>query len=244
MPVNPFSVIPKYHQLSDILRQRIEDGEWKPREPIPAERELQLLYGVSRTTVREAMRVLEEGGYIYREHGRGTFVARPKMQYSISALNSFTEDMRIRGRVAGQQLLSLRYVDAPLHMLRHMESSSPVPRVVCVERLRYADGEPVGIQTAYLPLSPDQTIRWEELESAGSLYGLLEQKFNLVPAEADETVEATLANERESAILGVPPASPLLLIQRTTWSQRRQLMEYVKMVYRADRYKWYNHISR
>ena len=97
MRVDPFSAVPKYYQLSEILRQKIDDRDWQPHDSIPPERELEALYKVSRTTVREALNHLAEQGYIYREHGRGTFVSRPKMQHSLHILHSFTDDMKARG---------------------------------------------------------------------------------------------------------------------------------------------------
>jgi GntR family transcriptional regulator len=117
-------------------------------------------------------------------------------------------------------------------------------RVLHIERLRLGNGEPVGIHICYLPVPPEGTLTQEELERAGSLYALLESKFNLDPTEADETLEATVANEREAQLLEIEVGSPLLLIERITLSSERRPMELVKMLYRADRYKYYTHLRR
>ena len=69
--IDPYNALPKYNQLATILRQKIEDGEWQPRTPIPSERQLEVIYNISRTTIREAIDSLERQGYLYREHGRG-----------------------------------------------------------------------------------------------------------------------------------------------------------------------------
>jgi GntR family transcriptional regulator len=95
-----------------------------------------------------------------------------------------------------------------------------------------------------LPLSADQEVTQSELEREGSLYSLLEAKFNLIVAEADETIEATIADEKEAALLEVPIASALLLVERTSWSHLRRPMEYVKMLYRADHYTYAVHMTR
>ncbi|HBY93130.1 MAG: GntR family transcriptional regulator [Ardenticatenaceae bacterium] len=242
--VDPFSAVPKYYQLHDILQQKIEDGVWRPHESLPSERELESLYNVSRTTIREALGILEKEGYIYREHGRGTFVSRPKLQYSLNMLSSFTDDMKLRGFVAGQQLLHLEYVEPSSRVRQQLQVQPRVDHVLRIERLRLANGEPIGIHDAYLPLSRDQRITVEELDEVGSLYTLLESKFNLAAAEADETLEATVANHREATLLQVPVGSPLLLIERTTWSRERRPMELVKMLHRADRYKYYVRLVR
>lgn len=244
MRVDPLSVVPKYYQLSEILRHKIDNNEWQPHDPIPPERELETLYNVSRTTVREALNHLANQGYIYREHGRGTFVSRPKMQQSLHTLHSFTDDMAVRGSVAGQRILSLERITPSDRVRQQLELSSGTESVMQVERLRHADDEPIGIQLAYLPLTVDQTITMEELLEVGSLYTLLETKFGLIPVEADETLEAIVANEREASLLKIKERSPLLMLERITYSQHRRPMEFVKMFYRADRYKYYAHLTR
>lgn len=241
--VNPYNVVPKYHQLFDILLQRIE-AEWQPHEAIPSERELETMYNVSRTTVRQALNLLVNEGYLYREHGRGTFVARPKLQHSLHLLTSFSDDMRMRGLVPGQRLLSLDYVEVTSRVRQQLELPPEATEVLKIDRLRLADDEPIGLHTAYLPLTPQQPITEEEVDATGSLYAVLEAKYNLLVAEADETLEATVASEEEASLLRVPVGSPLLLIERTTWAQTRRPMEFVKMLYRADRYKYTVHITR
>ena len=151
MRVDSLSAVPKYYQLSEILRQKIENNEWRPHDPIPPERELEALYNVSRTTVREALNYLANQGYIYREHGRGTFVARPKMQHSLHLLHSFTNDMKTRGISAGQRILELGCVSPSNRIRQQLELSPEMEQVMRLERLRYADGEPIGIHIAYLP---------------------------------------------------------------------------------------------
>lgn len=242
--VVPYSVIPKYQQLADILVQEIEDGRWDAREAIPSERELEDLYNVSRTTVRKALEVLISKGYLYREHGRGTFVTPPKLQQSLHSLTSFTNDISRRGLEAGQRILSVERVDAPVRVRERLELSHEEQPVMRIERVRLANDEPIGIHIAYLALADDRQITEEEMDRFGSLYELLETKFNIVITEADETLEATAANEREASYLHIREGSPLLLIERTSWTQERRPVEFVKMLYRADRYKYYVHMTR
>ena len=122
--------------------------------------------------------------------------------------------------------------------------SAEIGPVLQIDRLRLADEEPIGIHHAYLLFPASQSITREELETFGSLYALLETRFNLIPSEASETLEATVANEREASLLGIIEGTPLLLLERTTFSQHREPIEFVKMLYRADRYKFYFHITR
>jgi len=242
--VDPNDVVPKYYQLTSIIRQKIEDGEWAPYQPIPSERQLETLYNISRTTIRQAISLLTRQGFLYREHGRGTFVSPQKLQKGITELTSFTEDMRNRGLEPGQVILEMGNVKAPRKILQRLEIPPDCDTVFRIERIRLANNQPMGLQVSYLALSPDQTISREEMEKSGSLYTLLQEKFNIIPTEAEETLEVTLASYREAALLQVNEGSPLLLSQRTLWSQNRRAIEYVKILYRGDRYKYYVKLIR
>ena len=102
----------------------------------------------------------------------------------------------------------------------------------------------MGLQTSYYVLPEGQTITRAELEEYGSIYKMLQEKFHLIPTEADETLEATLATLREAALLEIPPGSPLLLSERTTYSQARRVIEFVKILYRGDRYRYIAKLTR
>ncbi len=243
--IDPYDLVPKYGQLANIIRKKIEDGEWGGDKPIPSERELEELYNISRTTIRQALSMLANRGYLYRDHGRGTFVVPKKLQNSLQVLTSFSDDMRQRGLNPGQKILKIEYVDPPIKVRYQLDLQPEITRVLYIERLRLADNEPIGIHLSYLPLQVDavDTLR-ADLEAGGSLYELLERKFNLIPSEADETLEATAADDREAGLLDISPGQPLLLVKRTLWSQQRKVMEFVKILYRADRYQYFVHLSR
>ncbi len=241
--IDPYTAVPKYFQLASILRQKIEDGEWAPRSPIPSERQLEVLYNISRTTIREAIDSLVQQGFLYREHGRGTFVSPQKLQKGWMDLTSFSEDLIKRGMVPGQVIRSLARVEPPPRVLQRLElpAGSTVYRI---ERIRLGDGTPIGLQTSYLALAPDQEISMDEMAAAGSLYRILVEKFHIIPTEADETLEVTLATPEEAVLLEIATGAPLLLNERVLFSQERRPVEYVKILYRGDRYQYYVHLKR
>ncbi|HNR02512.1 MAG TPA: GntR family transcriptional regulator [Anaerolineaceae bacterium] len=241
--IDPFTAVPKYFQLASILRQKIEDGEWAPRSPIPSERQLEVLYNISRTTIREAIDSLVQQGYLYREHGRGTFVSPQKLQKGWMDLTSFSEDLVKRGMKPGQIIRSLERVEPPPRVLQRLELplGSTVYRI---ERVRLGDGTPIGLQTSYLALAPGQEITQQEMEATGSLYRILNEKFHIIPTEADETLEVTIATPEEAALLEVATGAPLLLNERLLFSQDRRPVEYVKILYRGDRYQYFVHLKR
>ena len=242
--INPFNAVPKYHQLATILRGKITEGEWKTHSPIPSERQLEPLYNVSRATIRQAIELLIRQGYLYREHGRGTFVSPQKLQKGIQELTSFSEDMRSRGMEPGQILLEVTEEQPSEKVRRQLEITSGDQRVLKIDRVRLGDGTPMGIQTSFLLLPEGQSLTLEEVEKNGSIYSLMTEKFHLIPTEADETLEVVLATAREAKLLGIPESSPLLLTERTTYSQNRRPFEFVKILYRGDRYKYYVRLTR
>lgn len=242
--IYPYDLVPKYGQLADIIRQKIERGEWGSGELIPSERELEGMCQVSRTTVRQALDMLVRRGYVYRDHGRGTFAALRKFQNSLHTLTSFTQDMKGRGLQPGQKILCFGRVELPAPLRQQLGLPDEMTGALRIERMRYADGEPIGIHDSYLPLGPDQVFERRELERIGSLYELLETHLGLVVAEADETIEATIADQHEATLLPINPGEPLLLMKCTVGSQQRQLIEYAKVLYRADRYQYSIHLMR
>lgn len=241
--VDPNDYTPKYYQLASILREQIEQGKLAEHETIPSERSLEEIYSVSRTTIRQAIDLLVRQGFLYREHGRGTFVSPQKLQKGISELTSFSEDMRRRGLEPGQKILDFSMLPAPENVRRHLELPEG-SEVLRIERLRLGDGVPMGLQTSFIALPSGQTVTREEVEQIGSIYRLLQEKFHLIPTEADETLEVTLATPQEAALLQISAGSPLLLSERTTYSQVRRAIEFVKILYRGDRYRYYAKLTR
>lgn len=242
--IDPNDYLPRYYQLANILRERILDGKMDAHQPIPSERQLESLYNVSRPTIRQAIDLLVRQGFLYREHGKGTFVSPQKLQKGISELTSFTEDMKQRGIVPGQKILEIRQVPPPENVRRHMELPADYPPLLFIERIRLGDDLPMGLQTSYYLLPEGQTITREELEQYGSIYTMLQDKFHLIPTEADETLEVAVATPREASLLQIKPGSPLLLSERTTWSQYRRVIEFVKILYRGDRYRYLAKLTR
>jgi len=242
--VDPNDFVPRYYQLAQILREQILDGKVKSNHPIPAERELEQIYGVSRTTVRQAIDLLVRQGFLYREHGKGTFVMPQKLQKGISELTSFTEDMKRRGIVPGQKILKFGYIEPTDAIHTHLELPKDCHQVLRVERLRLGDGDPMGLQTAYYNLPEGITITQADVEMIGSIYTILEEKLHIIPTEADEVVEVAFATPYEASLLHVKANSPLLLSERTTYSQIRCVIEFVKILYRVDRYQYIAKLTR
>jgi GntR family transcriptional regulator len=220
----------RYRWLADVLREAIEGGKFADNGALPAERDLAEIYKVSRDTVRKAVRSLEEQGFLYSEHGRGTFVAPAILRAMPNLLDSFSVDTEARGAIAGQRMLAIDSTTASMG-IAGLLGLQPGHPLIQVRRIRTVNDQPVGLQDAYLPAINGLKIEQEALEKAGSLYKLLSTEFGIIPAEAIEHLNAAAAEVDDASLLNVAPGSPLLICERITLSERRVPIEYCLMKY-------------
>jgi GntR family transcriptional regulator len=120
---------------------------------------------------------------------------------------------------------------------------SPSERIVVAQRLRLADGETMAIEELHVPESLVPALTARDLEES-SFYELLERRYGISIADGIQTIEPTVTNEEESAALGVPIHSPAFLFERTTKSSTGQIVEFVRSVYRGDRYRLVTELHR
>jgi GntR family transcriptional regulator len=230
---------PKGEQLQEILEGFIETLE--PGTRLPSERLLAQRYGVARATVTQAVEELAGKGLVYRVHGSGTFVAEPKFRQP-QTLTSFTEDMRARGMTPGSIVLTQEASPASAVIARHLQVPEGTP-VVHVERARTANGEPMALERTYLPAGRFPGLEKADLTDV-SLYGLLAERWGVWVSSADQWASAVRLTEEEAEVLGVDAEQPALLFQRVTCDQSGNLMEYVRSVYRGDRYEVHHRLER
>ena len=230
---------PKYwglkRHLLDLLRSM------PPGSPIPTERSLAAEFDVSRTTVRQALAELTVEGRLLRVQGKGTFAAEPKVAQRLQ-LSSYTEDMKAQGRQPSSRLLEMSEepADADLSRLLGIRASAKVLRL---NRLRLADGEPMAIETTHLPLARFRGLR-RYVTSGGSLYQVLRERFGVEMGHAEETIETALASPAEAELLGADVGLPMLLLSRHSFDADGKPVEWVRSIYRGDRYKFVATLNR
>ncbi len=203
-------------------------------DAIPSERQLGVDLGVSRLTVRAALDELVREGYLVRRRGAGTFVAEPKVAKGID-VSSFSDDMRRRGLVPASRTLDLREVPAGARLGRLLHVS-PAEPVLSIKRLRLADGEPMAIELLNVRASLVPGLTGDDLEQS-SFYDLLASRYEVEIVAGTQTVEPTVTNDEESAVLGVPLHSPALLFERVTRTITGDVVEFTTSTYRGDRYR-------
>jgi GntR family transcriptional regulator len=201
---------------------------------IPSERQLTGDLGVSRLTVRAALDELVRDGYLERRHGSGTYVTEPKIAQPLT-LTSFSNDMRRRGMVPGNRTLELTTIPAGAR-LAHKLALSPDARIVRVKRLRLADSKPMAMEVLHVQEALVPGLTRSDFEDH-SFYDLLAERYGIVIASGTQSIEPTVTNEEESDVLGVPLHSPAFLFERTTVSESGRIVEFVRSIYRGDRYR-------
>lgn len=223
----------KYHSIRDQILDLIDELE--VGDALPPERVLAPRFEVSRMTLRRAIEELVRQGRLERRHGSGTFVAAPKIAQGL-AVTSFSEDMRQRGAVPSSRTLAVDEVLAGAQLGRRLEIS-PGEKVTRVVRLRLADGAPMALETLHVPQSVVPELTGELLDNQ-SFYELLAAEHGVVLAQGRQTIEATVTDESESEFLEVPLHSPAFLFERVSRATDGRVVEFVRSVYRGDRYKF------
>lgn len=235
------SPIPLYHQLRTVLQQKIENGELRPSDRLPSEDMLASHYRVSKITVRQALLELDHAGLVKRYQGRGTFISKQPVEQGPRKLSSFSAEMKLRGLQAASKVLDQRVDKADERLASKLEIKEG-EHIFVIKRLRMASGEPMGIQTAHLPLVLVPGIESESFAEA-SLYEVLQRRYNLRPASARETHFATALEKPDSELLNLRCGTPALAAERLTRLANGRLLEYVESIMAADRYRIVLHLT-
>ena len=201
---------------------------------IPPERRLAADLGISRPTLRAAIEELVREGLLLRRHGSGTYVAEPKIALPLT-MTSFSDDMRQRGMRPDSRVLSFEEETAGAKLGARLKIS-PVDSTWAIRRLRLADDETMAIEFLHVPRRIAPTLTRRDLEGH-SFYDLLHSRYGITVAAGTQTIEPTVTNDEEAAVLGVPVHAPAFLFERTSTSDKGEVVEFVRSIYRGDRYR-------
>jgi GntR family transcriptional regulator len=228
------SYIPYYIQVQEILQEFIENGNWKPGDQLPGESELCRMFDVSRTVIRQALKEMEHDGLIYREKGKGTFVAEPKIDQGLfQELTGFYQDMVHRGLTPFTRVLKQEVIPASQKVAARLKLE-PDSQVVEIHRLRGVQDEPIVLDTTYLPYMLCPEVSYADL-SQQSLYAFLENELSLIIDRGHRTLEAVLANEYEADLLQIEVGDPLILLDSVSYLADGTPIEYFHAVHRGGR---------
>jgi GntR family transcriptional regulator len=232
--------LPLYFQLREAIVGEIHRLGLAPGDRLPTELELERRYGVSRSTIRQALNELAADGVVRRIQGKGTFVEAPKIQH-VPVLTSFSELLKSQGYTPSHRLLASSIQAAPAEVA---EGLGIEEGATCrfLRRVFLADGDPVGVADTWLPLAllGDHGELFENGEiEEGSLYEILQREpLGLVLHRAVETINPGLAEEADAELLRHAPGSPLLVIKRITFTPEDRPIEWTRLLFAGDRYEY------
>lgn len=245
--INKRSPIPAYNQLIEIIYQQIRNRDFQPNEMLPSETELCRRYGISRTTVREALRRLTLDGVLYTIKGKGTFVAEPKLDQIMIKIPDFYEDMAERGLKPDVKVLDVKVVSATSLVSKKLM----VPldeKVFRIKRLFLADTKPYVLERKFIVCKdckilnafPDENILSVKDQA---VFDVLAGRCHICSEYAQVTIEATTVRSDEAEHLEVPSGSLAFYVDLVAYKKDDVPCGWIASIYRGDLYRFKTKIS-
>lgn len=239
MNVNsPFTL---QHQLKREFYEKIANKEWLPGQLIPSEKELCEEYGVSRITVREALRELVQANYLVRKQGKGTFVAAPTVEFTLSSVFSLSKELEARGLESKFTIINF-VKDSPSNFLQRAFKIPADEMVVCITRIRTINGEAYAYEESIVPERYLMGATWEDVDKFG-LYPTIRKCNGFFPEYADEGVESVICPDAVAIAMGIKSKSAVFRVKRYTFAKEK-CVEYCNSYVYGQRYNFHHTIRQ
>lgn len=210
MQLDENSSEPLYTQMEKLLREKIESGEWQKGDKLPTEMELSNKFKVSRITVRKALGSLVHQGLIVKRSGKGTFVSSEKIQRPLSGgAVSFTSLCEAQGLQPSARTIK-SVLEVPTPKDREVLGLTETDRIISIERIRSADGNPVSVEVSHFV--EDLSFLLDEDLTNTSMYRLMKEKYHIAFDSSRKILELTYATYELARYLNVQTGHPLILI--------------------------------
>jgi GntR family transcriptional regulator len=228
--------LPLYGQIKNKLKAQILDGTYVAGSQMPSESELCATYSTSRITVRQALGELQKDGLIFKIHGKGSFVSRPKAFQNVSTLQGFAESMSAMGYEVVNQLRSLRYVPASATVAARLQIAVGTT-VAEVQRVRLLNREPVSLELTWVSQALGRRLAQADLLTR-DIFLILENDCGVALGHADISIDATMADEEIAQALAVEEGLPVLRIERLTHDAKGKPIDYEFLYFRGDAFQY------
>ena len=226
---------PLYRQIADRIREQIARGELKPGDALPTESALQTEFGVSRVTVRQALRQLVEQQILESIQGSGTYVKEERVNYDIFQLTSFDEKLSDRHVDTHSEVLIFEVIPADDFLQQQLQITAQ-DRVWHVKRVRYRKQKPMALEETWMPLAMFPDLTWEVMEN--SKYHYVEQIKKLIIDRSEQELMPIMPSEEAIAALSLDPAKPILEKVSRGFLKDGRVFEYSRNVFNTDDYKF------
>lgn len=230
--IDKTSRIPLYCQLMEVIIAEIESNLVRDAQ-LPSEREFCERYNLSRSTVRQAFLELERDGYIYKIHGKGTFVSPKKFNQDLLKFYSFTNEMKRAGKKPISQVLDFELIKSDKKLSDKMKLRIGT-KLYKFSRLRLADDEPMMVETSYVPSERFPELTKEDL-SQNAMYDVFARRFAVDITYAEEKFQAVSTDEKTAKHLNIQREMPCLKIERFTY-EKDLVIEYTVSMARGDQF--------
>lgn len=230
------SVIPIYYQLAKLLEEQILRGELKPGESLPTESEIAAHFEISRMTVRRAISELISAGMVYAQQGKGTFVARPKLDNVVFELNNFNQQLAQRGLNVKTTLLEARIIRADEELQKIFQCQNPATRFLYFRTVLSAEKERLAYEIKYAIYTKSKPILEAELKDP-TLTGLITEHSDFLPVSTKKILQVAVTSKEDASILGVGINAPIFKIEETIYDLELKPVGWSKSIYRGDRYQ-------
>lgn len=238
MKLDKNSSTASYIQIANHLRSEILGGIYAPGSRLPTETELMAQSARSRITVRQALKMLEDEGWLERKQGIGTFV-RKAISQELSNVQTITEVMKAKGLTPRVKVLGFGAVVPPEIVAQAMQLE-PKEKLLLIERLYHDQNQPIARLQTFLPLALEDKVdalRQDDIQSE-TTYTILERRLGIRLAGAQLKLRAIKADAKDAACLGIPEGDPVLVVDRKTLAADGRVAEYTILRYHWERYEF------
>ena len=231
--MNRKSSKPLYAQLKTILKEKVENGEWRSNEMIPSENELASSYGISRMTARSVITQLVAEGILYRVQGKGTFVCEDKIEMASLSYAGIRSQLEKKGYDVETRLLEVHQIPAKGSTAQCL-GVAPGTMLYEIKRIRIANRLPISYHHSFIPAAICKGLENYDLQKE-QLCDIMSAHYGLRRTYSIETLESYLADEQKADILGVGYGFPLILLQDIIFDTARVAFEYSRIYFRGDK---------
>lgn len=236
------TAIPLYAQLKEKIISDINNETLKYGDKIETEQEIMKKYNLSRITVRRAISELVAEGYLVKKQGKGTFVIKNKIERKIIntsdslKIMSFTKELKENNIKASSKIIELKIVPG-IEEFNQKLGLAKNSKLIFMKRVRYANDSPMTIEENYFAYDKFKGLLEEKIE--GSLYELLEKKYNVIPTRSSrQEIEIVKSDEEQSKLLNVPTFEPLFYFSGVTYDENDNPIHIAKRYIIGSKYKF------
>ncbi|OHX44774.1 MULTISPECIES: GntR family transcriptional regulator [Cytobacillus] len=226
--INEHSGIPLYYQIKELIREKIENGNWKSGDKIPNEVDLAKNFSVSRSTMRQAILELVNEGILTRKKGVGTFVSKPKIEGNFISF-TFPEELGTK-----HTPISIKVIEGTAGKLKVLNLKDQ-EKVFEIIRLRFFNDEPAAIEKSYIPVGLIPDLLDNNLE--GKLIDLITEKYGIIMTKYQNSIEPVLIDSFEAKVLEVEQNQPALKITKLLMTPQGNPVILFTSIIRGDRCK-------